>query len=57
MICVDGHYLTHAVEQIDIPKKEEIKKFLPESTNNIHQILYKFLLLFIYFGLIDLYTS
>ncbi|MBI2598154.1 MAG: pyruvate ferredoxin oxidoreductase [Candidatus Diapherotrites archaeon] len=29
MVCVDGHYLTHAVEQIDIPQKKEIAKFLP----------------------------
>lgn len=29
MVCIDGHYLTHAVEQIDIPTIEEIRKFLP----------------------------
>lgn len=29
MVCVDGHFLTHAVEQIDIPEKIDIKKFLP----------------------------
>lgn len=29
MVCVDGHYLTHAVEQIDIPEKELVAKFLP----------------------------
>jgi len=30
MVCVDGHYLTHAVEQIDVPNPVLIKKFLPE---------------------------
>lgn len=29
MVCMDGHYLTHAVEQIDIPTKEQVQKFLP----------------------------
>ncbi len=34
MVCMDGHFLTHAVEQVDIPEKEKIdrmlKKFDPE---------------------------
>jgi pyruvate ferredoxin oxidoreductase alpha subunit len=30
MICVDGFYLTHTIEAIDILEKEKIKKFLPE---------------------------
>jgi pyruvate ferredoxin oxidoreductase alpha subunit len=30
MVCVDGFYLTHAVEQIDIPEKELIAKYLPK---------------------------
>lgn len=29
MVCIDGFYLTHAVEQIDVPEKEKIEKFLP----------------------------
>lgn len=29
MVCVDGFFLTHAVEQMDIPEKELIQKFLP----------------------------
>ncbi len=29
MVCVDGHYLTHAVEQLEIPDAALIKKFLP----------------------------
>ncbi len=29
MVCVDGHYLTHTTEQVDILSKDEIKKFLP----------------------------
>ncbi len=29
LVCVDGHYLTHAVEQIDIPTEEQVKEFLP----------------------------
>lgn len=30
MVCMDGHFLTHAVEQIDIAEKEKIDKFLPK---------------------------
>ncbi|MEM3555988.1 MAG: transketolase C-terminal domain-containing protein [Candidatus Micrarchaeia archaeon] len=30
MVCIDGFYLTHTVEPIDIPTKEEIRKFLPK---------------------------
>ena len=29
MVCMDGFYLTHAVEQLNIPTKEVIGKFLP----------------------------
>jgi len=29
MICLDGFYVTHAVEPNDIPSQEEIRKFLP----------------------------
>ncbi|NYZ78349.1 pyruvate ferredoxin oxidoreductase [Candidatus Micrarchaeota archaeon] len=29
MVCVDGHYLTHAVEQLEIPDAALVKKFLP----------------------------
>lgn len=30
MVCIDGFYLTHAVEQIDIPTEEIVQKFLPK---------------------------
>ncbi len=30
MVCIDGFYLTHAVEQIDIPEKEQISGYLPK---------------------------
>ncbi len=30
MVCIDGFYLTHAVEQIEVPEKELIAKFLPK---------------------------
>lgn len=30
MVCMDGFYLTHAVEQIEIPTKETIASFLPK---------------------------
>lgn len=30
MVCIDGFYLTHAVEQIDVPSEEIIQKFLPK---------------------------
>jgi len=29
MVCMDGFYLTHAVEQLEVPDKTIIKKFLP----------------------------
>ncbi|MCC7569817.1 pyruvate ferredoxin oxidoreductase [Candidatus Micrarchaeota archaeon] len=29
MVCMDGFYLTHAVEQLTVPEKEIIQKFLP----------------------------
>ncbi|HLC79139.1 MAG TPA: pyruvate ferredoxin oxidoreductase [archaeon] len=30
MVCVDGHYLTHAVEQVDVADESVVAKFLPE---------------------------
>lgn len=30
MICVDGHYLTHAVEQVDVADESVVAKFLPD---------------------------
>ncbi|MCX6777860.1 MAG: pyruvate ferredoxin oxidoreductase [Candidatus Micrarchaeota archaeon] len=30
MVCMDGFYLTHAVEQIDVPKTEMIRSYLPK---------------------------
>lgn len=30
MVCVDGYYLTHTVEPVDIPTQEEVDEFLPE---------------------------
>ncbi len=29
MVCMDGFILTHAVEQVDVPEVEQVKKFLP----------------------------
>ncbi len=29
MVCMDGFILTHAMEQVDVPEKEEIQQFLP----------------------------
>lgn len=29
MVCFDGFYITHAVEPIDVPTMEEVRKFLP----------------------------
>ncbi|MDD5317527.1 MAG: pyruvate ferredoxin oxidoreductase [Candidatus ainarchaeum sp.] len=29
MVCMDGFYITHAVEPVEIPGKEEIRKYLP----------------------------
>lgn len=29
MLCIDGHYLTHAVEPVELPTAEEIDTFLP----------------------------
>jgi pyruvate ferredoxin oxidoreductase alpha subunit len=33
MVCIDGFYLTHSVEQIDTPEPEKIKAFLPPYVN------------------------
>jgi pyruvate ferredoxin oxidoreductase alpha subunit len=30
MVCIDGFYLTHTVEPVDIPTIEEVRKFLPK---------------------------
>ncbi|MCX6776106.1 MAG: pyruvate ferredoxin oxidoreductase [Candidatus Micrarchaeota archaeon] len=30
MVCVDGFYLTHTVEQVEVPTLEEVRKFLPK---------------------------
>jgi pyruvate ferredoxin oxidoreductase alpha subunit len=30
MVCIDGFYLTHTVEPVDIPSVEEVRKFLPK---------------------------
>lgn len=30
MVCIDGFYLTHTVEPINIPTLEEVRKFLPK---------------------------
>ncbi len=30
MVCVDGHYLTHAVEQVDVADESVVAKFLPD---------------------------
>lgn len=30
MVCFDGFYLTHLVEQIDVPEKDMIQKYLPK---------------------------
>ena len=29
MVCIDGFILTHTVDPVDIPEKEEVEKFLP----------------------------
>jgi pyruvate ferredoxin oxidoreductase alpha subunit len=29
MVCVDGYFLTHTVEPIDIPRQEDVERFLP----------------------------
>ncbi len=35
MVCVDGFYLTHAVEQVDVPDKELIAKYLPKFSPKV----------------------
>lgn len=35
MVCVDGFYLTHAVDQVDIPEKDLISKFLPKFVPHV----------------------
>lgn len=30
MVCMDGFYLTHCVEPLDIPSQEEVDRFLPK---------------------------
>lgn len=29
MVCMDGFILTHAVEQVDVPEEEQVRRFLP----------------------------
>ncbi|MEJ6019247.1 hypothetical protein [Corynebacterium sp. H113] len=29
MVCMDGFILTHAMEQVDVPEREDVDKFLP----------------------------
>ncbi|MDD5044759.1 MAG: pyruvate ferredoxin oxidoreductase [Candidatus Omnitrophica bacterium] len=36
MVCMDGFILTHGIETVDIPKQEEVDKFLP-----VYSPLYK----------------
>jgi pyruvate ferredoxin oxidoreductase alpha subunit len=35
MVCVDGFYLTHAVEQIEVPEKEMVAQYLPKFSPKI----------------------
>lgn len=35
MVCMDGFYLTHSVEQIDVPEKKLVDKFLPKYNPEI----------------------
>ncbi len=35
MVCMDGFYLTHSVEQIDVPEKKLVEKFLPKFAPEI----------------------
>jgi len=30
MVCVDGHYLTHSVEQVDLVDEKKVKEFIPK---------------------------
>lgn len=30
MVCMDGFILTHAVEQVDVPEREQVEAFLPD---------------------------
>ncbi len=32
MVCMDGFFLTHTTEQIDIPELEKVRKFAPKGT-------------------------
>lgn len=32
MVCMDGHYLTHSVEQVDVADEKIVEKFLPPYT-------------------------
>jgi pyruvate ferredoxin oxidoreductase alpha subunit len=29
MVCIDGYFLTHTVEPLDVPSQEEVDQFLP----------------------------
>jgi len=35
MVCMDGFYLTHVVEPVDVPEKKEVDKFLPKYVPKI----------------------
>ena len=35
MVCLDGFYITHAVEPVEIPTMEEIRKFLPKYSPKV----------------------
>ncbi len=35
MVGVDGFYLTHTVERVDVPEMEEIRKFLPKFSPKV----------------------
>lgn len=38
MVCMDGFYLTHIVEQIDVPEKALIMKYLPAKRTAQHKL-------------------
>lgn len=35
MVCMDGFILTHAVEQVDLPERDQVKEFLPPYTPRV----------------------
>jgi pyruvate ferredoxin oxidoreductase alpha subunit len=30
MVCIDGYFLTHTVEPVDVPDQDDVKRFLPK---------------------------